>query len=273
MKKLTLDEAVKLRNIKVKFSNSEQCRRFQEAAFKAGCYWQMNRKTIEYDAAIGITIEPSGQLMYVNYDFHLVEMEEVELIDEPIYLPIGTDVSVVNVKYISYLSDLNVGDLGKIVEINPSDKDGLIYTIKFKNKNLSLNSDLSYDNYIQLKVEKYFNSYQELMTYLVIDGNKVERDGIVVYFKDDDIYSPFKSFTHTMLDELGWKRYIEPKEWYEIDNNFTLCWVGDCEIELGEKRHLAIVKYENNNFITKDDYEWFRAIPVKPDELKEFVLN
>lgn len=94
MKKLPIEEIVKLRNIKVRFNSPKQSEEFQLAAFKAGCVWLNHDNIPRFTDAIGLTLEPDGELLFIDslHFFKEINMEEVE-IDECVqvdYLPIGT---------------------------------------------------------------------------------------------------------------------------------------------------------------------------------------
>lgn len=115
-----------------------------------------------------------------------------------------------------------------------------------------------------------FNTQQEIFNYLLIEGNKIISDddngNIIVYFNETGMLNHSYLFAYPKI----WKPYIEPKNWYEIDNKFTMCKVSDTEDFSSFSYTPVKYIFEDKNFVDMEGLIWHYAEPTTIVEIEQY---
>jgi len=132
--------------------------------------------------------------------------------------------------------------------------------------------------------EIVFQTQQDIWAYLsATEEHKVIHiaEHCVVGFKDGKLHD-YKSIDDIWVfaDPSFWKPYIESvkKEWGEQvpEGKPVLCWYGDNLFEDGKPINIGLISRAAGKFrtgLTGGGSEWEFAIPVTPNEVKQYLLE
>lgn len=132
--------------------------------------------------------------------------------------------------------------------------------------------------------KSFFSSQQEIWKYLVEEeGRKVVMIGDetrVLGFKDGVIHNfyvnGFEGAQYAQFSiPFNWKPYTEPKPWYEeIPEQGVLCWIGDTENSVLNKKSADIVtRYLGGSypFLIRQGSTYGYAIPLTKEEVENLT--
>ena len=132
---------------------------------------------------------------------------------------------------------------------------------------------------IELVEDATFTNTQDLWKHLIAGGaiqHTITKEYIVKL--EDGNLTPKGSFNFNTHPHQ-WHPHIKPKEWYEIDNKFTVCWVSNICVKPSIENHktVAIVKYNGelgDNFMcTTMSVTYKFATPLTKEEIQAYLYR